>query len=64
MGEELIALVVAADRRRPPRSDDLIAFCREHLAHYKCPRRVEIVDDVGRTAMGKIDKRALAARHR
>ena len=33
-----------------------IAFCREHLAHYKCPTSVEIRDELPRTATGKLQK--------
>jgi long-chain acyl-CoA synthetase len=38
-----------------------MAWCRERLSHYKCPRTVDIVDDLGRTTMGKINKRKLRA---
>ncbi len=62
MGEQLKALVIATDPAAPPDSQQLIAFCRERLSHYKCPRSVDFVDDLGRTAMGKIDKRKLRAR--
>ena len=34
----------------------LIAFCRERMAHFKCPRSVEIRDALPRTATGKIQK--------
>ncbi len=61
MGEAVKALVVAADPSRPPAEADLVAYCRERLAGYKCPRTVDIVDTVGRTTMGKINKRALRA---
>jgi long-chain acyl-CoA synthetase len=59
MGEEVKALVVPVDRAEPPAADELISWCRERLAGYKCPRSVEVVDTVGRTAMGKVNKRAL-----
>ena len=59
MGEEVKALVVPADPERPPSSQELIAWCRERLAGYKCPRSVDIVETVGRTAMGKVNKREL-----
>ncbi len=59
MGEEVKALVVPTDPARPPSSADLIAWCRERLASYKCPRSVDIVETVGRTAMGKVNKREL-----
>ena len=35
---------------------DLTAFCRERLAGYKRPRRYEIVDDLPKTATGKIQR--------
>jgi acyl-CoA synthetase (AMP-forming)/AMP-acid ligase II len=59
MGEELKALVVAADLASPPDPSELLTFCRARLAHFKCPRSVDIVDDLGRNAMGKINKRVL-----
>ncbi len=59
MGEEVKALVVPVDPENPPTSEELIAWCRERLAGYKCPRSVEIVESVGRNAMGKVNKREL-----
>jgi long-chain acyl-CoA synthetase len=59
MGEEVKALVVPVDLADPPESRELIAWCRERLAGYKCPRSVDIVETIGRTAMGKVNKRTL-----
>ncbi len=42
--------------------EELVAHCRERLAHYKCPGAVEIVDKLPRTGSGKLSKRTL--RHR
>ncbi|MDS4072653.1 MAG: AMP-binding protein, partial [Defluviicoccus sp.] len=39
---------------------EMIAFCREHLAHFKCPRRV-IFGEVPKTSTGKIQKFKLRA---
>ncbi len=61
MGEELKALVIVRDPANPPRASELISFCRERLSTFKCPRSVEFVDDIGRTTMGKVNKRALRA---
>ena len=47
------------DPTDPPDADELIAWCREQLAGYKCPRSVDFVDTVGRTPMGKLNKREL-----
>jgi long-chain acyl-CoA synthetase len=38
---------------------ELIEFCREHLAHYKCPRTVDFVSELPREDTGKIFKRKL-----
>jgi long-chain acyl-CoA synthetase len=40
-------------------SAELIAFTREHLAHYKCPTAVEVLDALPRNPSGKILKREL-----
>ncbi len=37
----------------------LTAWCRERLAGYKCPRSVDVVETIGRTPMGKVNKREL-----
>ena len=61
MGEELKALAILRDPANPPSEADVLAFCRERLSHYKCPRTIEFVDDLGRNTMGKINKRKLRA---
>jgi acyl-CoA synthetase (AMP-forming)/AMP-acid ligase II len=38
---------------------DIVAFCRERLARYKCPTSVEVVDELPRNASGKILKTEL-----
>jgi acyl-CoA synthetase (AMP-forming)/AMP-acid ligase II len=38
---------------------DLIAFCREHLATYKCPKSVDVKDELPRNPTGKILKKDL-----
>ncbi len=42
--------------------DELIAFCRERMAAYKYPRRVELVDELPKTVTGKILRRELRDR--
>lgn len=39
--------------------DDLLAHCRANLAKYKIPAALEIVADLPKTAVGKIDKKQL-----
>ncbi len=54
-GETPKALVVL---RQDQIADEatLIAHCREHLAHFKCPTSVEIIAELPRTATGKLQK--------
>jgi acyl-CoA synthetase (AMP-forming)/AMP-acid ligase II len=40
-------------------ADEVIAYCREHIASYKRPRHVVFVDTLPRNASGKILKRQL-----
>ena len=61
MGEELKALAIPRDLKNPPDAKEVLAFCRERLSHFKCPRTIEFVDDLGRNTMGKINKRKLRA---
>lgn len=59
MGESAKALVVPRDPAAPPTAEALRAFCRAELAGFKCPRSYDIVGDVGRNVMGKVNKREL-----
>ena len=57
-GETVKAFVVlAAGKVAEP--DDLIDFARGRLAAYKCPRLVEFVDELPKTATGKVLRREL-----
>ncbi len=38
---------------------DLLAWCRQHLAKYKCPERVEFLTSLPRNSLGKVLKREL-----
>ncbi len=43
---------------------ELMAFCRDHLAHFKCPRSVDFVSELPREDTGKIFKRKLREQYR
>ncbi|GAA3220224.1 AMP-binding protein [Actinocorallia longicatena] len=58
-GELVTALVVTDGTELS--ADDLIAHCRTELAGYKCPKRIEFLDELPRTATGKIQKFKLRA---
>ena len=58
-GELVTALVMidkAGSADGSVTADALIAHCRENLAGYKCPKRIDFVDDLPRTATGKLQK--------
>ena len=42
-------------------ADELIAHCRDGLAHYKCPTTIELRSELARTATGKLQKYKLRA---
>jgi long-chain acyl-CoA synthetase len=58
LGEEVKA-VVALKPGQSADADALIAYCKEHLAAYKYPRVVEIIDALPKGPTGKILKREL-----
>jgi malonyl-CoA/methylmalonyl-CoA synthetase len=57
-GEVPVAFVVAP-AGAGQEVDAILAYCREHLASFKVPRRITIVDALPRTALGKVEKRVL-----
>lgn len=61
-GERVHAVVVPASPGTEPDPAALTAFCRERLAGYKQPRSWEWVEDLPRTATGKVQRHRLRAR--
>lgn len=59
-GEQVKAAVQLRPDARPD-ADAIIAFCRERLAAYKCPRSIDFHDELPREASGKLKKRLLRA---
>lgn len=64
-GEEVKAVVVAAGPVSDPAAlaAKLIGYCRERLAHFKCPRSIDFVDELPRLPTGKLRKRELVERY-
>lgn len=64
-GEEVKAVVqpAAGVVAGPELEAELIAYCRAHLASYKCPRTVEFDDDLPRDPNGKLYKRRIRERY-
>ena len=61
-GERVHAVLVARAGTDPD-PDEIIGWTRDRLAHFKCPRSVELVAELPRNATGKILKRDLRDRH-
>ena len=57
-GETPCAFVTLRPDAGAVAADDLIAWCREHLAHYKVPRHV-VFGPLPKTSTGKTQKYAL-----
>jgi long-chain acyl-CoA synthetase len=58
-GEEVAAFVVLKEGASVS-AEELIAFCRERLADYKCPKSVRLVADIPKGPTGKLLKRELS----
>jgi len=65
MGERVHAVVQPADWNDagPELEAELLAYCREHLAKYKCPQAVDFDPELPREQTGKLYKRLLRDRY-
>ena len=59
MGERLVAVIVPTDSTHPPTRDEITVFLRKYLAGFKIPRAIHVVGELPRSAVGKLDKRAI-----
>jgi fatty-acyl-CoA synthase len=62
-GEVPVAYVTAAAGEHPD-GEALRTFARDRIAHFKVPKRVEVVDELPKTGTGKIQKFLLRERAR
>lgn len=59
-GEILRAVIALAPEAQPEtETHAILAHCRANLAKYKVPSVIDIVDEIPKTQVGKIDKKAL-----
>jgi acyl-CoA synthetase (AMP-forming)/AMP-acid ligase II len=59
-GEEVAAFLVLKAEHAAT-ADEIMAFCQQHLADYKCPKSVHFLDEIPKGPTGKLLKRELAA---
>ena len=57
-GQAVKAFVVLRENEEATR-DEIMDFCRERLARYKCPKHIDFIDALPRSATGKVLKRLL-----
>ncbi len=58
-GEEVAAFVVLK-KGAETSAEEIIDFCRERLADYKCPKTVRFIAEIPKGPTGKLLKRELA----
>ncbi len=65
MGQRVKAVVQTVDPAdaTPEFADELLAWLRDRLAHYKCPRSISFEAQLPRTDTGKLYKQELIARY-
>ena len=65
MGEEVKAMVqlMPGFAAGAEMEAELIAFCRDHLAHHKCPRSIDFEAELPRLPTGKLYKASLRERY-
>ena len=56
---EIVKAVVVLREGRKATENDIVDFCKARLAGFKCPKSVEFLDQLPKTAMNKVDKATL-----
>jgi acyl-CoA synthetase (AMP-forming)/AMP-acid ligase II len=57
-GEALLAFIVTTPKGSIT-AEELVEFCRDKIAGYKIPRKIELIDELPRNPSGKILKKIL-----
>ena len=65
VGEEVKAVVqpMRWEDAGPELDAELMAFCRDHLSAYKCPRSIDFMEQLPRLDTGKLYKQELRRRY-
>jgi malonyl-CoA/methylmalonyl-CoA synthetase len=63
-GEAVVAVVLRRPGSTNVAESQVIAVCKERLANYKVPKRVFLMDELPRNAMGKVQKNLLRDQHK
>jgi long-chain acyl-CoA synthetase len=59
MGQQVVAVIQAelGVATGPDLAEELITYCQQHLAKFKCPRKVAFVEELPRLPSGKLLRR-------
>jgi acyl-CoA synthetase (AMP-forming)/AMP-acid ligase II len=49
--------------KKPEYTNETVEFCKQHLARYKAPRSIELVESLPKNPQGKILKKELRAKN-
>jgi acyl-CoA synthetase (AMP-forming)/AMP-acid ligase II len=60
---EQVHALVALKKGMQATAEEIISFCKEHIAPYKTPKRVEFIDSLPKNPQGKILKREIRANY-
>ncbi|WP_338606654.1 class I adenylate-forming enzyme family protein [Desulfoferula mesophila] len=61
---EAVCGVVTTKQGTEASSEQIIAFCKEHLTRYKVPKSIEFVDQLPLSAVGKVLRREVRKQFR
>jgi len=56
---EIVAAVIVPKKGSSLTEKEIIAHCKEHLAGFKCPKKIVIAENLPKNPSGKILKREL-----
>lgn len=56
---EAVKAAVVLKQGESATQEEIISFCKERLAHYKCPKSVDFLSELPKTGSGKITKKVL-----
>ena len=60
---EAVSAVIVLKPGQALSAEEVIAHCRAHMAHFKCPKRVLFADELPKNPSGKLLKRDLRRRY-
>ncbi|MBU4323671.1 MAG: acyl-CoA synthetase, partial [Gammaproteobacteria bacterium] len=60
---EAVTAVIVVKAGQTLTEEEVTAHCNQHMAHFKCPKRVVFTDSLPKNPSGKLLKRELRRRH-